>query len=638
MPDPAIDFKRLFESSYRALLVIDTDSVIVDCNPAAESLIGCSRNELLEKSPSELRLMDETGRKLGFRTIASSDDDGQAFSLVEIQVVERVISEPGDMDDSKQIQIALIDSEEQYRTLTESAGEAIFMVDRDGTFLFMNRVAAKRLGGDVDDLVGKTMWDIFPDVIADYQMKDIREVFDTGKLKTTETVTKLEGRELSYSTSLAPIRVRSGDIVAVLGIARDMTKLVEAKGALKDREEKWRSLVMNIPDVIATVAPDGTILSLNRTVSDHSVEEYIGMNVLDYVLAEHHDLVRKTLDRVFRSGEPGAYEIQAYGPDGAKSTWWESRVVPVESDRDEESVMIIGRDMTARKKAEQMLKESEERFRELADMLPLTVYETDRDGRFTFANRQAYKLTGYSRDDLDEGVNVLDLFDPEDHNRIRTRIRELMEHEADVEQEYDLVRKDGSKVPVIIYSSSIERDGSPLGIRGIVVDVTERKRFEQELQQAYTELQKEQKQLLETNIALREVLGHIEEERRETGREIYANMTRMVYPMLEEMSKKLGEPVEVYLAMLRSVLSDLTSPYVRTLESRFSQLTRREIQVCEMIRAGMKSGQIAAALNISVLTVHKFRQHIRSKLGLSVTKTNLVTYLKSLSIKGLSRE
>jgi PAS domain S-box-containing protein len=637
MSNPSIDFGRLFESSCRALLVVDTGRVIVDCNPAAKVLIGGSRDKLLGKSLSDLQFTDEAGRKLGFRTIASNDDDDQAFSLVEMQVVERAISEPDDMDDAKLIQIALVDGKEQFQALVEGAGEAIFVVDRDGAFWFMNRVEAGRLGADIGDFAGKTMWDIFPDSMANSQIRNIRKVFDTGEFMTIDSVTELQHHKLSYNTSLAPIRVRSGDIVAVLGIARDVTKLVEAKEALRDREEQWRSLVINIPDIIITVAPDGTLLSLNHTVIDRSVEECIGTNALDYVLAEYHDLVRKTLDRVFRTREPGAYDVLGDGPDGEKSTWWESRVVPVESGGDEQSVMIISRDVTARKQTEQMLRESEERFRELADMLPITVYEADHDGRLTFVNQQAYKLTGYNRDDLDEGVNIPDLFDPEDHDRVRRRLRALMEHEAAVEQEYDLMRKDGSKVPVVIYSTSIERDGSVFGIRGIVVDVTERKRFEHELQQAYADLQKEQKQLLETNIALREVLGQIEEERRETGRRIHANMTRMVFPLLTEMSKKLGEPAEVYLTMFRSILSDLTSPYVKTLESRFSQLTRREIQVCEMIRGDMKSGQIATALNISVLTVQKFRQRIRRKLGLSGTKTNLVTYLKSLNMNELRR-
>ncbi len=637
MSNPSIDFGRLFESSCRALLVVDTGRVIVDCNPAAKVLIGGSRDKLLGKSLSDLQFTDEAGRKLGFRTVASNDDDGQAFSLVEVQVVERAISEPDDMDDAKLIQIALVDGKEQFQALVEGAGEAIFVVDRDGAFWFMNRVEAGRLGADIGDFAGKTMWDIFPDSMANSQIRNIRKVFDTGEFMTIDSVTELQHHKLSYNTSLAPIRVRSGDIVAVLGIARDVTKLVEAKEALRDREEQWCSLVMNIPDIIITVAPDGTLLSLNHTVIDRSVEECIGTNALDYVLAEYHDLVRKTLDRVFRTREPGAYDVLGDGPDGEKSTWWESRVVPVESGGDEQSVMIISRDVTARKQTEQMLRESEERFRELADMLPITVYEADHDGRLTFVNQQAYKLTGYNRDDLDEGVNIFDLFDPEDHDRVRRRLRALMEHEAAVEQEYDLVRKDGSKVPVVIYSTSIERDGSVFGIRGIVVDVTERKRFEHELQQAYADLQKEQKQLLETNIALREVLGHVEEERRETGRQIHANMTRMVFPLLTEMSKKLGEPAEVYLTMFRSILSDLTSPYVKTLESRFSQLTRREIQVCEMIRGDMKSGQIATALNISVLTVQKFRQRIRRKLGLSGTKTNLVTYLTSLNMNELRR-
>ncbi len=639
MTDPEVDYKRLFELSYRALLVVDNDNTIINCNAAAEKLIACSKNELSGKSLSELRQIDKTGRKLGFRIISSTGEKVDSHSIVEMQVVEHEDLSSDFTDDPGQLQIALIDDHQQYRILAESTLEAIFMVDRDGHFLFMNKIAAERLGGEVCDFVGKTMWDVFPQAVADTHMNSIRKVFDTGESITDDSEPELLNHKVPYSTSLAPIRVKSGDIVAVLGIARDMSKLVEVKSALKDREEEWRSLLANIPDIITTVAPDGTVLSLNRTLLKYDiVDKAIGTKIYDYIHKDYHDVVKKTLESVLSTGEPGIYEILADGADGPRSAWWESRVVPLECNGDEQSVMIISRDVTEMKIAAQMLKESEERFRELADLLPLTVYEADREGRFTFANRQALKLTGYTSDDLIRGLHVLDLFDPGEHETVMARVRETMDERINVEREYDLVRKDGSKVPVMIYSSPIQRGGSVYGIRGIVVDITERKRFEQELRRAYADLQKEQKQLLETNIALREVLGHIEEERKETGREIHANMTRMVYPLLKEMRKKLGESAEIYTTMLKSILSDLTSPYLRTLESRFSQLTRREMQVCEMIRTGKNTSQIAEVLNISVLTVNKFRQQIRRKLELSGTKTNLATYLKSLDLKNLKRK
>ena len=115
MPDPtAIDFKHLFESSYRALLVIDKEGVIVSCNPSAENLVGFSKDELLGKIPSKLRLKDEAGRKLGFRAISSSGDDDQIHILMEIQIMEHTTSGSDDTSGPEQIQIAHVDGKELY--------------------------------------------------------------------------------------------------------------------------------------------------------------------------------------------------------------------------------------------------------------------------------------------------------------------------------------------------------------------------------------------------------------------------------------------------------------------------------------------------------------------------------------------
>jgi PAS domain S-box-containing protein len=164
--------------------------------------------------------------------------------------------------------------------------------------------------------------------------------------------------------------------------------------------------------------------------------------------------------------------------------------------------IAIGRDTTEHKRMEEELKrystkleemvvertgklaESEKRFRELADLLPQIVFETDEKGNLTFGNRAGFALTGHSQEDLDRGLNALELFLPEDRSRARDRISRVLSGESSAGTEYMVLRRDGSTFPVIIHTSAILSGGRAVGLRGIAIDITERKRAEEELRAA----------------------------------------------------------------------------------------------------------------------------------------------------------
>ncbi|NYT06192.1 MAG: PAS domain S-box protein [Methanomicrobiales archaeon] len=149
--------------------------------------------------------------------------------------------------------------------------------------------------------------------------------------------------------------------------------------------------------------------------------------------------------------------------------------------RDELAVLTVT-DITGRKQSEDALRESEQRFRELADLLPQVVFEIDRDGRLLFVNRSAVTAFGYSPEDVLKGFYVPAIVAEGDRERLLANISRRMRGESIEGMEYCALRKDGTKVPVIIYGAPIIRDGVITGIRGIMVDITERKQFEEALQ------------------------------------------------------------------------------------------------------------------------------------------------------------
>jgi len=144
----------------------------------------------------------------------------------------------------------------------------------------------------------------------------------------------------------------------------------------------------------------------------------------------------------------------------------------------EQRVKELERESVERKRAEEALTESESKYRELADLLPQTVFEVDERGNFTFANRYGFESYGYTRQDIDKGLNALQLFIPEDRERVMRNIRKILSGERCEGHEYTALRKDGSTFPALIYSSPIIRGNKPVGLRGIVIDMTEHERAE----------------------------------------------------------------------------------------------------------------------------------------------------------------
>ena len=136
------------------------------------------------------------------------------------------------------------------------------------------------------------------------------------------------------------------------------------------------------------------------------------------------------------------------------------------------------------KRAEEAMQRSEQRFRELAELLPQTVFEIDTTGRLTFVNHYAHEMFGYSPEDFASGLNAIEMLSPECRDEARQRLGGVFRGEEQPGHEYMALRKDGSRFPVMIYSTRILQDGVCRGARGLIVDISRRRELEEELRQA----------------------------------------------------------------------------------------------------------------------------------------------------------
>ncbi|MBI3621275.1 MAG: EAL domain-containing protein [Nitrospirae bacterium] len=142
----------------------------------------------------------------------------------------------------------------------------------------------------------------------------------------------------------------AGKPVRMFGTVQDVTELKLAEAAIVESEQRFRTLVKNSPDVIMQVTRDGTILFINYTLPDYTIEQVIGTSVVNYLSEEDSRLYLRMLDEVFETGESRSFEVSAAGP-----TQWLTRLVPLRQNGQIEAAMVIATNITDRRNVEQEL-------------------------------------------------------------------------------------------------------------------------------------------------------------------------------------------------------------------------------------------------------------------------------------------
>ena len=255
------------------------------------------------------------------------------------------------------------------------------------------------------------------------------------------------------------------------------TERVRAEEALREAELEKDAILNSLVELVMYLDTDMKILWPNRAACESvglAREELIGRTCYEVWHQRSDPCLDCPVVAAIDTGLPR--EVEKTTPDGRA---WFVRGYPV---RDESGDVIgaveVTLDSIERKRAEEALRESEEQFREMVELLPEVVYECDAEGNLTFANEAAFEKFGYTQEDFNAGVNALQFIAPDDRKTAAVNIEATVRGAERGPFEYTARRKDGSEFPVIIYSSAIIRGGRPVGLRGIIVDITERKKAE----------------------------------------------------------------------------------------------------------------------------------------------------------------
>ena len=215
-----------------------------------------------------------------------------------------------------------------------------------------------------------------------------------------------------------------------------------------------------------------------------------------------------------------------------------------------------------------------------------------------------------------------------------------------------LVRKQGVDIPFIIVSGVIGENVAVAAMKAgaqdyllkdnlkrlipavdrelkDAADRIKRRDAETALTTSMMEIKKQEEALAAKNIALKEILSQIETEKEEIKQHMAANMEKLLLPKLRDLKRHSSPSDRRHIELLEKNLANMTSGFTRTLRNRISQLSPRQLEICNMIKSGSKNKEIADLMGISLRTVETHRNAIRKKLGISGDDTNLVTYLNN---------
>jgi PAS domain S-box-containing protein len=434
------------------IVSIDKDANFVFVNDAAVEFLGKSSEKLIGANFTEYLHPEDVGKGMGilqeliggrdqvdgfiirvkspkgFRTLAMNgiavfDDEG---NYIGAHATGR------DLTDLMRTEEELEQSRSQFRRLFEVIVDPLVIVDMTGKILEFSQSAEEILGFPREELVGKPFLETkVAKADTEAVMTNNLERMKKGRYITPyaiEAVTKY-GKKLFYEVN--PTRIVYKGEPAILAIFRNLTEQKKAEEKLQESEERFNRFLENAPEAIWVQDLVGTFLDGNKRAEEltgYKREELIGKNMLEILVPP------KSIPKLMEAFKPdkhggisGPTEVEMIRKDGSLVSVEASTIFIGRNGKIE--IIGIARDITERKKAEEALKEGEKRFRELSDLLPEFIFEIDLNGAITFVNRYAFETFGFSEQDLEKGLNLIEMLAPEDQKKARDNLSRILSGE-----------------------------------------------------------------------------------------------------------------------------------------------------------------------------------------------------------------
>jgi PAS domain S-box-containing protein len=387
---------------------------------------------------------------------------------------------------------ALRESKEKYREIINGMNDTVWVIAFDGKFIDVNETAVKVLGYSREELLSMGPAGI-DSHLAEEQIEDLIRRMPSDEIQVFETEhTAKEGKTIPVEISSSLVSYQGKR--AILSIARDITKRKRAEEALRDSRRMLQTVLDSIPSTVFWKDRDSIYLGANRALLEaaglESSEEIAGKSDYDLPWGKNQaDSFREDDRRVMESGIPEYDIVEPYLRADGTHAWAKTNKVPLR-DMEGNIVGVLGtyEDITERKRAEEALRESEERYRSLFDRVPVGLYRTTPAGQILDANPALVQMLGYPDQESLLAVSATDVYV---NGKDRAREQALLEREEVVRHfETQMRRRDGADIWVRDSVRAVRNaDDRVLCYEGSLEDITERKRAEEALQRSEQFLQ-----------------------------------------------------------------------------------------------------------------------------------------------------
>lgn len=431
-------------------------------------------------APIQVSRLDEIGILAGsFNSLAARLNS--LHSLLEQRVQERTALLQAEIRERRRAQGELA----HFSAIVESSQDAIIGATLDGVITSWNPGAERLYGYTAAEMIGQSVWVLPPADRVEEVFQLLQRVRRGELVKPFETVRRRkDGTRVDVSVTLSPIKDGSGQTIGLSAITHSIADRKRAENALRLSEEKHRQVFEAVMDSLVIVDGNGAIVAVNSSACltyGYSREEMIGLPAANLVHPDCRHLFEECRAR-WAAGQYSFAESKNVRKDG--STFHsEIRVTPILF-LDAPHMLAVIRDISEQKRAEEALRQSEEKYRGLLEACPDAVVISDLNARILFASQETSELVGVPDAKQLIGQSVFGYVVEEDRQRLATNLAELLETGVRKNIEYTVVRRDQTTVPVEV-SPAVLRDaeGRPKAMMGTMRDVTSRKDAEKRLAQ-----------------------------------------------------------------------------------------------------------------------------------------------------------
>jgi PAS domain S-box-containing protein len=470
----------------------------INVNKAFVEIFGYSaKEEILKMNVSDLYVDPEDRKRLNkeilkneklinWETSLKKKDGTSIYCSITVTAIKeknKIIYFDGiveNITERYKAEKALKESEKKFSSIVESSpmGMHIYALEEDGRLVFIgaNPAAAKILGVETDQYIGKTIEEAFPP-LAETEIPDVyRKVALTGERWQTQQVL-YEDDQISGAYEVYAFQTSPGKMVALFLDITERKLMIEA---LKSSEERLKILFEFAPDAYYLTNPEGIFLDANKAAEDLlgiNKEKAIGKSFGKLNLLPPKDFLKasRLMLKLSRGRSVEGEEFQLKHKNGT--------LIPVEVNaypmkiKNETVVLGIARNISERKRAEELLQESEEKHRKLIETTSEGFWLINHERINIDVNQSLCDILGYSRDEM-IGKTPSDFVDKV-NNEIFTKQILLSQRTKHRTYEISLKRKDGTNVPTLFSATSIfDKKGKPSGSFAFVTDITEKKKAE----------------------------------------------------------------------------------------------------------------------------------------------------------------